>query len=85
MFESIALLCTVCRLFPAWDPPTMWSGPEPAVYMSFDCLDGLDAKEGSVPGTVDLSTIDGKVLHFQIFFAGDEIYVCFSESQKFQY
>ena len=40
----------------------------PVVYMSFECLDGLNVKEGSAAGTVDLSTIDGKA-SISLFFA----------------
>ena len=54
---------TVCILFPEWHQHG-WTGPEPVVYMSFDCLEGLEVMEGLGPAQTELQPFDGKVVHF---------------------
>ena len=44
----------------------MWNGPQPVVYMSFDCLEGLDIMEGTGPAQTNIPTVLGKVLHFEL-------------------
>ena len=54
----------MCLLFPTWNSPPGWTGPEAVFYISFDCLDGLDVMEGASPAQT-VPTIAGKVFHFE--------------------
>ena len=49
----------VCTQPSSWNPAVDWTGPEPEVYWSFDCVDSLVLMEGSAEATAVV--VAGKV------------------------
>ena len=49
-----------------WKPPVNWTGPNAAIYWSFDSSDGFNLMEGSLEtgGLVPIET--GQVLYFKV-------------------
>ena len=57
---GITLVVPACNISGPWDPPSGWTGPDPVVYRSFDCPDGLMMMEGNK--TANLTFVTGEVL-----------------------
>ena len=53
---------TVCSQPSSWNPSADWTGPEPEVYWSFDCVDSLLLMEETVEANA--LVIPGKVRNY---------------------
>ena len=51
---------TACTQPSSWYPNAGWTGPDPEVYWSFDCVDSLVLMEGTA--AVNAMVIPGKVI-----------------------
>ena len=63
-FSLRDLTVPACSILRPWTSPSGWTGPDPVVYRSFDCPDGLIMMEGTQ--LANLTFTDGKVKIYNI-------------------